>query len=86
MRARAAVTWRYLSRRTVKHALEINGGVAGHAAVALCGTAPGWFVPSSSDWLGTGSQTEYDTVDGLPECRRCARMVAPATLAERNTP
>lgn len=76
--ARAGVTWRYLSRRKVKHALRVSQTYVGHDSYALCGTSPGWFVPAADQWRGTGSQAEYDEADRLPECRRCARLVAPA--------
>jgi hypothetical protein len=77
--SRATITWRYLSRGKAKHALPLDGNaVTGHQVSALCGTMPAWFAPSPA-WMGTGSQTEYETVDELPECRRCARLLAPPT-------
>lgn len=33
---------------------------------------------SSTGWLGAGSQVEYETAAGLPECRRCARILGQA--------
>lgn len=64
----SAVEWRYLPRGTVKHALRYA-----MARYAVCGVGPRWFDPD--DWHGTGSQTEYETVEALPECRRCAALV-----------
>ena len=75
--SRAAVVWRYLPRRKVKHALRTDGSYTGHQPIALCGTSPAWFVPSSDQWWGTGKQSEYETVETLPECRRCAKLLAP---------
>jgi hypothetical protein len=65
------ITWRYLPASKVKHALEGGGG--GHGPSALCGTS----ARTSDYWCGTGSQAEYETVEQLPECRRCARILTP---------
>lgn len=74
---RVGITWRYLTRGKAKHALPLHAGSAtGHQGFAVCGVGPAWFDPTG--WLGTGCQGEYETVDGLPECRRCARLLAPA--------
>jgi hypothetical protein len=83
---RAAVTWRYLPKGKTKHALRTGGGYAGHQPVSLCGTSPAWFAPSSELWWGTGRQSEYDAVERLPECRRCARLLAPVTEATEQEP
>ncbi len=64
--------WRYLSTGKVKHALSDST-----ARVSRCGTGPVWF--SGSGWLGTGNQGEYETAERLPECRRCARLLAEDT-------
>lgn len=64
-----AYEWRYLPRGKAKHALR---DLTWHAAV--CGVSPHWFDPDG--WCGTGSQIEYETVEALPECRRCAALVA----------
>lgn len=73
--SRFAVTWRYLPSRRVKHALPVESrSVAGHDVVALCGVQPPW---RDWEWLGTGSQAEYETVRRLPECSRCTARVAP---------
>lgn len=56
--------WRYTHGGKVRHALTVSTN-----AVAVCGLS----VWSSQWWLGTGSQTEYETVEGLPECRNCVR-------------
>lgn len=72
---RSLVTWRYIQRRNprVVHALRIRS--EGHDATALCGAAPVWFVPSSQQWYGSGSQDEYEQVARLPECKRCAKLL-----------
>lgn len=83
--ARATITWRYLPRRKVRHALPLRPQSAtGHDASALCGTSPSWFAPSDEQWWGTGTQSEYDAVERLPECGRCARLLdPPVTASER---
>lgn len=70
--SRSAVTWRYLPAGAVKHALRVNRGHVGHDGDAVCGsyTFPSW-------WRGTGGQIEYDRIEGLRECGRCARLLAP---------
>ena len=70
--SRRSVTWRYLPGRTVKHALQTSDD-----AIALCGTSPRWFIPRAEHWYGTGRQTEYEQVERLPECRRCASRLGP---------
>lgn len=84
IRARAGVTWRYLPqspRSRAKHALPLRDwSVSGHDEVALCGTRLPWWA-ASWDWLGTGSQVESETVQRLPECRRCATLLEPAAPA-----
>ena len=75
--SRSGVVWRYLPKGKVKHALRTDGSYAGHRSIALCGTSPVWFVPSSERWWGTGKQSEYDAVEALPECRRCAALLTP---------
>lgn len=83
---RAPVVWRYLPRRSVKHALRASAGYAGHESTALCGTAPAWFAPQAEQWWGTGTQTEHETVEKLPECRRCAVLLAaPRVSAEERS-
>jgi len=76
--SRASVVWRYLPKGKVKHALRTDGSYVGHAPSALCGTSPRWFMPSSEQWYGTGKQAEYEAVETLPECRRCAALLTPA--------
>lgn len=74
--SRAAVTWRYLTRGKAKHAVPLHtGSITGHETYAVCGTGPAWFDPTG--WLGTGCQFEYEAVERLPECRRCARLLDP---------
>jgi hypothetical protein len=34
---------------------------------ALCPVVPSW----PGEWLGTGSQAEYELAAGLPTCKRC---------------
>lgn len=76
--SRGVVVWRYLPKGKVKHALRIDRlNYAGHEPTAVCGTAPSWFAPRSDHWWGTGKQSEYDAVETLPECRRCATLLAP---------
>lgn len=69
----AVVEWRYLPLGHVRHALQRNGGDL--AAVAVCGRGP--LFPT--DWHGTGSQREYDTVAELRACRDCARHMGGAS-------
>lgn len=77
--SRSAVVWRYLPRGKTKHALRRDShDIAGHQSTALCGTSPQWFMPSSEQWWGTGKQSEYEAVETLPECRRCALLLTPA--------
>lgn len=67
------IVWRYLPKGRVKHALKQLS--VGHAAVAECGTSPSGFYPWSDKWFGTGNQTEYETVEKLPRCKNCVRML-----------
>ncbi len=67
----AAVSWRYLHGGKVVHALPEQVSGREHAR---CGTAPSWFSPDG--WFGTGSQVEYETVERLPRCGRCTRLLA----------
>lgn len=57
--------WRYLVTGKVAHALRPP--IAGAAA---CGV-DGW----STEWLGTGSQDEYERAATLPRCLRCLRRI-----------
>lgn len=76
--ARAAVTWRYLPDRRVRHALIVDASLlSGYYSTSLCGTSPTWF-RGSDEWRGTGSQAEYERVEELRECGRCTRLLAPA--------
>lgn len=65
------IEWRYLETKRgvrVKHALRsVVYSVTGHVTEAYCGVAPG----RSVDWMGTGSQVEYDKVARLPRCKMC---------------
>lgn len=60
--------WRYLYGGTVKHALQKSG-----FTFAFCGVSPAYY--DSLYWLGTGNQKEYDTVENLPICKRCQRVI-----------
>ena len=72
--ARAAITWRYLPRRKVKHAVPLNTmWHTGHDPISLCGI----IIVIPDNWRGTGSQEEYDTIDKLSECQRCAALLGP---------
>jgi hypothetical protein len=62
----SGIEWRYLPGGTVKHALTRSSDA---------GAACGRFVLPASAWLGTGSQTEYETVAGLRECRSCRKAL-----------
>lgn len=73
--SRSLITWRYLPRRGVKHAVWADGSYVGHSRTAVCGISPVWFAPSSELWWGTGKQSEYEEVERLPECRRCAGLL-----------
>jgi hypothetical protein len=63
------IEWRYLRRSRVVHAIGYNSLTP--AATARCGLSP-W---DPSDWLGTGTQIEYETADALPPCRRCLSRI-----------
>ncbi len=74
LRSRESVTWRYLPRGRVRHAVGFcSTRVTGHDRFAMCGLEP-WV---DTTWLGTGSQAEYDRVAAMPECRRCADRLTP---------
>lgn len=60
--------WRYLPNGKRAHVLRLNSMSGGLDVVAACGIGA-W----PSDWLGTGSQTEYEQAATLPRCRRCIR-------------
>lgn len=66
------ITWRYLAKGNVKHAM-CSAGHTGHDRAALCGAAPHWLDPAS--WMGTGSPNEYERLDELPECLTCAKLL-----------
>lgn len=63
----AGYEWRYTSRGRVVHAIRRSSEVIGR-----CGMGPGWL---SSEWLGTGSQDEYDRAAELPKCKRCVDLI-----------
>lgn len=58
--------WRYLPGRAVKHAL---------ADTTDAGAACGVYTLPASNWRGTGSQAEYETVAALRPCAHCVRKV-----------
>lgn len=60
--------WRYLPHRPVKHALVDPG-----ERIAVCGVGP--YSRSADEWHGTGTQTEYETVERLPACKRCVELI-----------
>lgn len=62
-----AVEWRYLPTGRVRHALAKTDHVG-----AACGLS----VWRAWDWHGTGSQREYETVAGVPECRSCVKAMS----------
>lgn len=65
----APIAWRYLPKGKVKHALPLySNSVTGHSHTSLCGLCP-------EDWLGTGSQDEYEKAEVLPECGLCVRIL-----------
>jgi hypothetical protein len=62
----SAYSWKYLPTGRVRHALST---VVPNVVAAECGVWTfGW-------WYGTGSQDEYDKLDALPPCKRCAAKV-----------
>ena len=61
--------WRYTFGGKVAHALQRT-----YHTAAVCGVG----VWVSDQWLGTGSQREYERVEALPSCRRCLSKVIPA--------
>jgi len=60
------IEWRYLPGRKVKHALR---------HVTDSGAACGVSALPASEWRGTGSQREYETLATLPPCSRCAVLI-----------
>lgn len=62
--------WRYLANGNKCHALKFIYSNAD----AACGVG-GW----PSEWLGTGSQVEYEKAATMTRCRRCARIIGVAT-------
>lgn len=60
------MNWRYLRQGKVRHALSY-----GTARMAQCGRGPGLW----DDWLGTGSQAEYERAAELPTCTRCLKAL-----------
>lgn len=76
MSSRASVTWRYLPGREIKHALYLQDADDWRPP-ALCGVHPPLREgrDPTSGWFGTGSQAEYELVETLRECERCALLV-----------
>ncbi|MEV1315307.1 hypothetical protein AB0J14_04400 [Micromonospora arborensis] len=58
--------WRYTPGGQVRHALTRSSD-----AGAVCGI----YLLPASDWLGTGSQGEYERVEALRPCLRCVRKL-----------
>jgi hypothetical protein len=54
--------WRYLPSGRVKHALFSSSDTG-----AVCGI---YTIPASN-WLGTGTQHEYERLETLEPCKRC---------------
>ena len=69
-RLRTEMYWRYLGKRSV----AVHGFQQVVTVMALCGVAPSLF-GSSADWLGSGSQAEYDKAASLSLCQNCLRMI-----------
>jgi hypothetical protein len=65
----SGIEWRYLPGGSVKHAL---------LDVTNAGSACGIYTLPASDWRGTGSQREYETVESLRPCMRCMRKLGEA--------
>jgi hypothetical protein len=65
---RALTTYerRYLPGGAVRHLLR-----AATDAAAVCGIGP-W---TYADWHGTGSQSEYEMTESLPDCKLCLRRL-----------
>ncbi|HYJ33800.1 MAG TPA: hypothetical protein VE326_11325 [Candidatus Binatia bacterium] len=61
--------WRYLETGMIAHALAA-GAHGGLNRVAACGMFPRGYW---SEWLGGGSQREYERAATMPKCRRCMR-------------
>jgi hypothetical protein len=53
--------WRYCRNGRVRHQITDHEG--GGRGGARCGL---W-----TEWVGTGSQAEYERLASLPKCRRC---------------
>lgn len=56
--------WRYMPGGSVTHALGRPT-----QPEAACGR---YRVPAE-DWMGSGSQVEYETAESLPKCKQCRR-------------
>jgi hypothetical protein len=71
--------WLYLRCGAVVHALDRTGVYGLDTSRAVCGlTALHWLNGDlyRRDWLGTGSQREYERAAALPKCERCVKILA----------
>ena len=60
------VTLIYSRHGTVAHVKDFGG-----LNNPMCPLRLFWY-----EWLGTGSQDEYDKAASLPLCKRCARFIS----------
>lgn len=88
--SRESVTWRYLPTGEVRHAIYLQDA-SDFYPPALCGVQPRersrWRVKQQlPGWYGTGTQDEYERVETLPECKRCAVLLKPIVGGQLNEP
>jgi hypothetical protein len=68
--------WRYLPNGRTRHAIDPAPAVDEDTlglAVSVCGA----YALEPDEWHGTGTQDEYERVETLPACKRCASKVGP---------
>ena len=63
---------RYLNKNSsVRHFISITLNTRN--GVSVCSISPYLFA-DLDDWLGTGSQTECERLEQLPDCKKCVRI------------
>ena len=64
---------RYLNKNSsVRH--FISNLLNARNGVSLCNISPYLFA-DLDDWLGTGSQIEYEKLEQLPDCKNCVKII-----------
>lgn len=75
---RSLVVWRYSTRSRVKHAIRLRhvnvDGTIDRATKALCGEIPPWRL--EAHWQGEANSAEWQILNGMRECSRCAKAVS----------